>query len=163
MSRTVVENGGQLAILGEGRPDFEHRLVDLAKRYRGRVGAFIGYAEPLAHRIFAGSDFFLMPSRFEPCGLTQMYALRYGSLPIAYATGGLADTIEDGTTGFLYHDYAPPALKRAVLRAFAAHGEESRLRRMRREAQSRDFSWSASASAYVDVYQRALARARSSE
>ncbi|WP_181706227.1 glycogen synthase GlgA [Chthonobacter rhizosphaerae] len=163
VSRTVVENGGQLAILGEGRPDFERRLVDLAKRFRGRVGAFIGYAEPLAHRVFAGSDFFLMPSRFEPCGLTQMYAQRYGSLPIAYATGGLADTIEDGTTGFLYHDYSPLALKRAVLRAFAAHGEETRLKRMRREAQSRDFSWSASAAAYVDIYRRALARARSGE
>jgi starch synthase len=159
-ARTVVAHGGQIAILGEGRPDFERRVVDLSKVYRGRVGAHIGYAEPLARRMFAGSDFFLMPSRFEPCGLTQMYAQRFGALPIAYATGGLADTIEDGATGFLFHDHSPVGLSRAILRAFAAHREKTLMRRMRQEAQRRDFGWSASAGAYIGVYRSALDRTR---
>ena len=159
-ARTVIAQGGQMAILGEGRPDFERRIVELTKTYRGRIGAHIGYAEPLARRMFAASDFFLMPSRFEPCGLTQMYAQRFGSLPIAHATGGLADTIEDGATGFLFTDYSPIGLSRAILRAFAAHREKPLIRRMRQEAQRRDFGWSASASAYVDVYRSALARSK---
>lgn len=158
-ARLVTAEGGQIVILGEGRPEFERGAVDLAKRFRGAVGVHIGYAEPLARRMFAGSDFFLMPSRFEPCGLTQMYAQRFGALPIAYATGGLADTIEDGATGFLYHDYSAPALDRAIRRALAAHRDEARLKRMRQDAQRRDFSWSRSAALYADVYRAAVERA----
>ncbi len=110
--------------------------------------------------MFAATDFFLMPSRFEPCGLTQMYAQRFGSLPIAYATGGLADTIADGETGFLYHDYSSAGLARAIRRAFDAHADEIRIRRMRQEAQRRDFGWAASAAHYADVYRRAMRHAR---
>ncbi len=135
-------------------------MVDLAKRFRGAVGVHIGYAEPLARRMFAATDFFLMPSRFEPCGLTQMYAQRFGSLPIAYATGGLADTIADGETGFLYHDYSAAGLARAIRRAFDAHADEIRLRRMRQEARRRDFGWDASAAHYADVYRRAIRHAQ---
>lgn len=155
-ARAVVANGGQIAILGEGRPEFERGVVDLAKQFRGRVGAYIGYAEPLARRMFAATDFFLMPSRFEPCGLTQMYAQRYGSLPIAHATGGLADTIEDGTTGFLYHDDSASGFTGAILRAFAAHRQDARIRRMRQEARRRNFGWAASAQEYLAVYRRTL-------
>lgn len=156
----VAESGGQIAILGEGRPEFERRVVDLGKRFRGTVGVHIGYAEPLARRMFAATDFFLMPSRFEPCGLTQMYAQRFGSLPIAYATGGLADTIADGETGFLYHDYSAASLAAAIRRAFEAHRDDMRLKRMRQEAQRRDFGWDASAAHYEAVYRSAVRRAR---
>lgn len=162
-ARRVVERGGQLAILGMGAPSLERRVVDLAKAYRGAVGALINYAEPLARRIMVASDFLLMPSRFEPCGLTQMYAQRCGSLPIAHATGGLADTIRDGRTGFLYRQPTATALVGAIDRAFDAYAEADRLEDMRREAQARDFGWAASARAYVAVYQQAMARARARE
>ena len=99
----VVERGGQLAILGTGDPGVERMLLDVSRRYRGSIGLVAGFSDTMAHRLVAASDFFLMPSRFEPCGLTQMQAQRYGALPVAHATGGLADTIEDGETGFLFH------------------------------------------------------------
>ncbi|MEJ1157156.1 glycogen synthase [Prosthecomicrobium sp. N25] len=158
-ARRVVQRGGQLAILGMGHPALERQLVDLAKLYRGAVGAMINYAEPLARRIMTAADFMLMPSRFEPCGLSQMYAQRLGSLPIAHATGGLADTIRDGRTGFLYRDYAAPHLVGAIDRAFAAYAERDRLEDMRRAARDADFSWTASAEAYADLYATAMARA----
>lgn len=156
-ARRVVDRGGQLAILGTGHADLERQIVDLSKLYRGAVGAQINYAEPLARRIMTAADFLLVPSRFEPCGLTQMYAQRCGSLPIAHATGGLADTIDDGRTGFLYRDYR--GLTGAIDRAFEAFAETDRLEDMRREARLRDFGWTGSARAYVDVYARAIARA----
>jgi starch synthase len=159
-ARRVVERGGQLAILGMGQPALERQLVDLAKLYRGAVGAMINYAEPLARRIMTAADFMLMPSRFEPCGLTQMYAQRCGALPIAHATGGLADTIRDGHTGFLYRDYAAPHLVGAIDRAFGAYGDEARIEDMRRAARDSDFSWGASADAYADLYRRATERAQ---
>ena len=102
----MIERGGQIAILGTGDPGVERMLLDLARRHRGAVGLVAGFSDTMAHRLVAASDFFLMPSRFEPCGLTQMQAQRYGALPIAHATGGLADTIEDGETGFLFTDYS---------------------------------------------------------
>ncbi len=123
-ARRVVDRGGQLAILGMGAPALERKVIDLAKVYRGAVGALINYAEPLARRIMTASDFLLVPSRFEPCGLTQMYAQRCGSLPIAHATGGLADTIRDGRTGFLYREPTAPA---------ALGGDRPRLRRLWRD------------------------------
>ncbi len=98
-ARDIVREGGQIAILGLGDPETEHMLSKLARSYRDDIGLLIGFNEPMARRIVAASDFCLMPSRFEPCGLTQMQAQRYGSLPIAHRTGGLADTIQDGATG----------------------------------------------------------------
>ncbi len=101
-AESIVAEGGQLVVTGQGEPRFEAAFLDLARRHPGSVGVRVGFEETDAHRMFAGSDFLLMPSRFEPCGLAQMYAQRFGSLPIAHRTGGLADTVEDGVTGFLF-------------------------------------------------------------
>jgi starch synthase len=100
----IVEQGGQIAIIGRGEPEEEQAMRELALRHPGRIGVRIGFNETDARRMFAGSDFLLMPSRYEPCGLSQMYAQRFGSLPVARNTGGLADTIENGVTGFLFND-----------------------------------------------------------
>jgi starch synthase len=109
----IVGHGGQIAILGLGDPEIEHMLSRTSRRHRDDIGLLIGFNEPMARRIVAGSDFTLMPSRFEPCGLTQMQAQRYGALPIAHATGGLADTIDDGTTGFLFATHSSESLMEA--------------------------------------------------
>jgi starch synthase len=121
----IVENGGQIAIPGMGDPEIEHMLSRTSRRHRDNIGLLIGFNEPTAPRIVAGSDFTLMPSRFEPCGLTQMQAQRYGALPIAHATGGLADTINDGTTGFSFSTSSPDGLMEACHRAFDAYGDEA--------------------------------------
>ena len=136
-----VQKGGQLAVTGQGDPSLENAMLDLAKRNPGKVGVKIGFNEAEARCLFAGSDFLLMPSRFEPCGLSQMYAQRYGSLPVAYRTGGLADTIEDGETGFLYSEMNLSALMNAVSRALGAFASRSMLLRMRRKAMSRPHNW----------------------
>ena len=107
--------------------------------------------------MFAGSDFLLMPSRFEPCGLSQMYAQRFGSLPIAHRTGGLADTIEDGRTGFLFHTPTAQQFKGAVRRALDTFGSGRRFDEMPRAAMARTFAWSDSARRYATLYQSARA------
>jgi starch synthase len=98
----IIAAGGQLALIGRGDPAIERSIARLPRRFPGRVVAHIGFEEGLARRMFAGADFLLMPSRYEPCGLSQMYAQAYGCLPLAHATGGLIDTIEDGVTGLLF-------------------------------------------------------------
>jgi starch synthase len=150
----IVERGGQIAILGLGSPDVEHILSRTARQYRDDMAVLVGFNEPMARRIIAGSDFFLMPSRFEPCGLTQMQAQRYGALPIAHAVGGLVDTIEDGVTGFLFSDLTADGLATACQRAFDVFDNRARLGAMRRTAMSRCFSWSASAARYAAVYRQ---------
>ena len=112
----------------------------------------IGFNETMARRIIAGSDFFLMPSRFEPCGLTQMQSQRYGTLPIAHAVGGLADTIEDDATGFLFSELTVDAMIAACRRGFEAFADRERLDVMRQAAMARRFSWSASAMEYAALY-----------
>ncbi len=150
----IVARGGQIAILGTGDPQVEAMLLDLSRRHRGKVGLMVGFNEPMAHRIIAASDFFLMPSRFEPCGLTQMQAQRYGTLPIAHRTGGLADTIEDGETGFLFAPADAGELIGAAERAFAVFADKDRLAAMRRAAMAKDFAWSGPAKAYKALYAR---------
>jgi starch synthase len=132
----------------------------LAARHPGRVSATIGFDERLTHLIEAGADMFLMPSHFEPCGLNQLYSLRYGTLPIVRATGGLKDTVEDarsnGTgTGFTFSQYTPEALVSTVRRALAAFATRDAWRAIQRRAMQQDHSWDASAREYVKVY-RAL-------
>src|SRR5690606_41432879 len=105
----LVAAGARLVVLGRGEEALEQAMVALARRHPGRIGVHIGFNEGDARRMFAGSDFLLMPSRYEPCGLSQMYAQRYGSLPIARCTGGLADSIDDGVTGFLFTEQTPDA------------------------------------------------------
>jgi starch synthase len=152
----IVENGGQIAVLGLGDPEIEQMLSRASRRHRDDIGVLIGFNEPMARRIVAASDFTLMPSRFEPCGLTQMQAQRYGTLPIAHATGGLADTIDDGTTGFLFSTLSSDGLMAACHRAFDAYNDEDQLGEMRRAAMARCFSWSGAAAEYEALYRRLI-------
>jgi starch synthase len=144
----------QLAVLGRGERELEGVLAAAAARHPGRVAVAIDFNEELAHLIEGGADFFLMPSRFEPCGLNQMYSQRYGTPPVARATGGLVDTIADGETGFLFERPEPPALAAAVRRALAAWREPRRWREIQRAGMRRDFSWAAAARQYADLYSR---------
>jgi starch synthase len=150
----IVRQGGQIVILGLGEPETEQMLNRLARRHRDHIGVLIGFNETMARRVIGGSDFFLMPSRFEPCGLTQMQAQRYGTLPIAHATGGLVDTIEDDVTGFLFSPLSVEALLATCRRAFAIFGAERRLGEMRQAAMSRRFGWEATAAQYERLYGR---------
>lgn len=152
----IVESGGQLMVTGRGEASFEHAIKGLAARHPGAVGARIGFDETEARQMFAGSDFLLMPSRFEPCGLSQMYAQKFGSLPIAHRTGGLADTIEDGHTGFLFHDLTSRSFAGAIGRALDAFRSKQKLRGMRRSAMARSFSWQQSAMSYAALYRAGL-------
>ena len=151
-ARDIVRSGGQIAILGLGDPETEHMLSRLARSHRDNIGLLIGFNEPMARRIVAASDFCLMPSRFEPCGLTQMQAQRYGTLPIAHATGGLADTINDGETGFLFTDLSGDGLFSACRRAFHAYADADTLTEMRQAAMSRSFLWTGAAAEYEELY-----------
>jgi starch synthase len=144
----------QLAVLGRGERELEGALAAAAARHPGRVAVAIGFNEELAHLIEGGADLFLMPSRFEPCGLNQMYSQRYGTPPVARATGGLLDTIVDGETGFLFERAESSALAAAVRRAGAAWREPRRWRAIQRAGMRRDFSWSAAARQYADLYSR---------
>jgi starch synthase len=141
-----------------GDADMETAVMRLARRFRGRVAACIGFSEPLARRMFAGSDFLLMPSRFEPCGLSQMYAQTYGSLPIAHATGGLMDTIEDGVTGLLFSQPRATDLRQALQRAFRIYDETELLQAMRRAAMAQRHDWTDPARQYSALYAKAVAQ-----
>ncbi|MBM1175064.1 glycogen synthase GlgA [Microvirga arabica] len=153
----IVSQGGQLAVMGQGEGQFETALQDLAARNPQAIGVRIGFDETQARQLYAGSDFLLMPSRFEPCGLSQMYAQRFGSLPVAHKTGGLADTIQDGVTGFLFSDPSASGLMDGVARALESFRSKPRLTAMRRAAMSRSFGWHRSALRYGHVYDRMLA------
>ncbi len=150
----IVREGGQIAILGLGEPATEQMLNRVARRHRDHICVMVGFNEAMARRVVGGCDFCLMPSRFEPCGLTQMQAQRYGSLPIAHATGGLVDTIEDGATGFLFSHHSTRALLSACRRAFEVFGDEARLIEMRQAAMASRFGWEAPAAAYECLYSR---------
>jgi starch synthase len=154
-AESIVSQGGQVAVTGRGEARLEHALQALAERHPGSIGVKIGYNEADARRMYAGSDFLLMPSRFEPCGLSQMYAQRFGSLPIAHRTGGLADTIEDGVNGFLFGEHSLNRFLDAIRRGLETFGSKSRLTAMRRAAMSRPEGWDRSAAKYQDVYSRA--------
>jgi starch synthase len=148
----------QLVVLGKGDRAHEHALKALAGRYPGQVAVAAGFNEELAHLIEAGADVFLMPSRFEPCGLNQMYSQRYGTPPVAHATGGLSDTVIDGETGFLFDPPERAALLAAVRRALAARGDARRWRAIQRAGMARDFSWAEPARRYADLYLRLASR-----
>jgi starch synthase len=142
----------QLCLLGKGERELEQALLDLAGLNPGRIALQIGFDETLAHLIEAGADAFLMPSRFEPCGLNQMYSQRYGTPPIARATGGLTDTIVDGETGFLFERADAGELLGAVRRAVEVYRDPRRWREMQRRGMARDFSWAIPARRYGDLY-----------
>ena len=154
----ILADGASLVVLGSGEPGYEDAFRMLAAEFPGRVGARIGFDNGLAHRIMAGADIFLMPSEYEPCGLTQMYALKYGTVPVVRATGGLDDTI-DVETGFKFSEYSAGALVTAVREALAAFGDASAWRAVMLRGMAKDFSWSASAARYSSLFGRLLGRA----
>jgi starch synthase len=156
--------GAIFVVLGTGDRRHEDLWRQLAAEYPTVVGVRVGFDEDLAHLIEGGSDLFLMPSRFEPCGLNQMYSMRYGTIPVVRATGGLRDTVQDVDpqtgqgTGFRFEEYTPKALLDAVRRALVAFGNGPLWRRIQEAGMCQDFSWEASARQYVEVYARAVAR-----
>jgi len=153
-AEAIVSAGGQIVVTGTGEKHFEQALEQASQRFANSIGVSIGFEEAAARRIFAASDFMLMPSRFEPCGLSQMYAQRFGSLPIGHQTGGLADTIEDGKTGFLFRRAAIEDFMGAICRAFSTFASKRQLNTMRRQAMARPFDWRDSALSYGNLYQR---------
>ena len=148
----IVERGGQLVVIGSGEPQAEKALRALAARWPEAVGVRIGFEPREARAVFAGSDFLLMPSRYEPCGLSQMYAQRFGALPIAHRTGGLAETILDGKTGLLFGAADQAALEAAISRALELYQNPREFSAMRRAAMGLDFDWRQSAARYADLY-----------
>ncbi|MDR2125120.1 MAG: glycogen synthase GlgA [Desulfovibrio sp.] len=143
--------------LGEGKPEYEAEISELMEQYRGRVAAVIGYTEDLAHRMQAASDIFLMPSRYEPCGLTQMYALRYGTLPVATAAGGLRDTINpwpgEDATGFIFTKSETRELLETIRQAVAFWTDNPAGRqKMVRRGMRREFTWDRACREYMDIY-----------
>ena len=156
---TIVKAGGRLVVMGCGETKLENELVRLAQRHPHQIGVHIGFNEADARRIFAGSDFLLMPSRFEPCGLSQMYAQRFGSLPIAHCTGGLADTIDDGLNGFLFPTLTVDSYRHAVQRALNVFKHPKLLCAMRCHAMSSPRYWQQSVLPYDHLYRRLLGEA----
>jgi starch synthase len=151
----------QFVLLGSGSPMFERGYQELAKRFPNKVAVRIGYDESLAHRIEAGCDFYLMPSHFEPCGLNQMYSLRYGTIPIVRATGGLDDSVIDFTQdvaradGIKFQEYSARALAKAIRKALAIYGQPELFRSYRQHAMKADFSWEQTVGKYLKVYETA--------
>jgi starch synthase len=159
----ILHLGVQLAILGEGDPFLEEQFERAGHRHPGQVATRIGYEEPLAHRLHAGADILLHPSRFEPCGLTQLYAMRYGTLPIVRRIGGLADTVvdtneqtvRDGTaTGFTFEEMTARGITEALERVLSAYRQPVMWRKVQRAAMTQDFGWQQSARRYLDIYRR---------
>jgi starch synthase len=152
-------------VLGSGEPRYQKMWQSLSERAPERVAFRRGFDEPLAHLIEAGADIFLMPSKFEPCGLSQMYSLRYGTVPVVHAVGGLDDTIENwdsrtrAGTGFKFVDYTPEALRAALQKALDLFRNREAWQAVQRAGMQKDYSWDASAAAYVKVYEAAI-RAR---
>ncbi len=151
----------QLFILGQGREEYHNLLKQAAKRYCEQLAVFIEFDEQLSHLVYAGSDMFLMPSRFEPCGLGQLIAMRYGAVPIVRHTGGLADTVQDLTaglsrgSGFVFQNYSPEAMLAAIDRALHSYPNKA-WRRVIERIMALDFSWQASARKYESLYQKVL-------
>ncbi|HEX9412458.1 MAG TPA: glycogen synthase GlgA [Ktedonobacterales bacterium] len=167
----LIEQGVQLVVTGTGDQHYHQMFQRLAARYPGQVAIHLTFNSEISQRIYAGSDMFLMPSRFEPCGISQMLAMRYGSIPIVHRTGGLADTVQefdsdtDGGNGFSFEPYDPFHLFAAIVRALTVYQFEDVWHRLMLRAMLADYSWDASAEQYVALYRRAqelqrIARAR---
>ncbi len=153
----LVSDGMNLVAVGTGEPEYEEALTRMAAEYPGQVAIRIAFENSLAHRIEAGADIFLMPSRYEPCGLNQIYSLRYGTVPVVHATGGLDDTIEDGT-GFKFREYSAGAFLAAVREAALAFADREGWKARMIRGMEKDFSWKQSASAYSALYRQLLGR-----
>jgi starch synthase len=147
-------------LLGSGNAAYEHALRQLHRRHPDKVAIRIGFDEGLSHRIEAACDIYLMPSRYEPSGLNQMYSLRYGTIPVVRATGGLDDSVIDANesvaraNGIKFHEYSAGALAQGIRKALALYRTPSLLRQYRHNAMAADFSWARTAAQYVALYQR---------
>jgi starch synthase len=145
-------------VLGSGDEQIQQAIRHAAERSPGRIGLRIGFDEPLAHRIMAGVDVFLIPSRYEPCGLTQMYALKYGTIPVVRATGGLDDTViqSDSQTnegnGFKFEPYKPAAFLKTIRQAVDLFSDPTAWRKLMANGMKADFSWKQSAQEYLELY-----------
>ena len=157
-----IEGGGGLLVLGSGDPALEAAMRGLETRFPGRVAVRIGYDEALSHRMFAGGDAVLVPSRFEPCGLTQMYGLRYGTLPVVAAVGGLADTVITANpaglaagvaTGLTFHPTDAAAFAQALRQLLALHADPKQWAKLQRNAMAQPVGWETSAKAYAELYE----------
>lgn len=165
----VLDLGVQFVLLGTGDPRYHRLFEELAARQSSRVGVLLGFNNKVAHQIEAGSDMFLMPSRYEPSGLNQLYSLRYGTIPIVRRTGGLADSIVDAThealqrgtaNGFVFEAYEPQALLQTIQRAIRTFKDKRTWDALQKTGMRADFSWGRSADRYVELYEKAAARAR---
>ena len=160
----ILEHNLQFVALGTGTPAFEKAYEELARRFPSKAAVRIGFDEALSHQIEAGCDFFFMPSRFEPCGLNQMYSLRYGTIPIVRTTGGLDDTIVDirenfeKADGIKFGDYSSSALIKAFRKSFALYEEPELFQHFRVNAMAADFSWDRTAAQYAALFERAVGR-----
>ncbi len=161
----LVASGGRLAVVGTGESQIEQAISDATKRHPGRVGAVFGYDEELSHQVQAGADTMLVPSRFEPCGLTQLYGLRYGCVPVVARTGGLADTVIDANaaalasnvaTGIQISSVTPHGLQTGFARATRLHAEPDIWQGIQRQGMAQDVSWTRSASLYANLYRSLL-------
>jgi starch synthase len=158
----ILEMDADLVILGTGLPKYHEFLAEAARRHPGRIAILLKFDEEMAHLIEGGSDMFLMPSLYEPCGLNQMYSLRYGTVPVVRATGGLADTVHDDDAaggkgnGFSFTPYRTDSFLDAIRRAIAAFRDPPRWERIVRAGMADDHSWDVSAGRYLDLYRDAL-------
>lgn len=164
--REALKDDIQAVVLGSGMPEYEKALKSLAAEYPEKMGVKIGYDNRLAHLLEAGSDIYLMPSRYEPCGLNQLYSMRYGTIPLVRATGGLADTVrdirntpEDGT-GFSFKEFDSKKLLLTMKTAAEHYNSGKQWTRLMKRAMKKDFSWKAAASKYITVYEDAMASKR---
>ena len=157
----IEQTNANFILVGSGDKDYETQIKQLAQKYPARIWVFIGYSESLAHRVEAGSDLFLMPSRFEPCGLNQMYSLAYGTPPIVHHTGGLADTVVNATesniknglaTGFVFYDPSRQALKSTLLHALHLFNKTRTWQKIQKTGMQQPFDWQVSAKQYVNLY-----------
>jgi len=158
----IIDSGSQVVILGKGDDYYQTLFSNLHVRYSGKLSVTIGYDNNFAHRIYAGSDIFLMPSKYEPCGLGQLIALRYGAIPVGRKTGGFADSITEynsssgSGTGFLFEDYSKDAMIKAIEKALKFYNDRDGWANMVRNAMSQDFSWNHSAKEYIAIYKKTL-------
>jgi starch synthase len=158
----LMEGGAQLVVLGSGDAELERRYQQLAQRYAKRVSVTIGFNEALSHQIMAGADIFLMPSRFEPCGLNQMYGMRYGTPPVVRRTGGLADSVINANvaegTGFVFDDSSALSLQRTIKWAIECYRDKELFRRIQLNGMRHDVGWKHSAQLYIELYQTILSK-----
>lgn len=161
----IIKSGSRIAVLGTGETYIQEKLKQLSREYAGKLGIYIGYDEKLSHLLQAGSDGIIIPSRFEPCGLTQLYALKYGCVPIVSRTGGLADTIIDANdaamnanvaTGFQFNKVTYHELLRAVNRAIPLYHDKRKWAQIQRNGMKADFSWKKSGEKYAEIYKNLL-------